>query len=95
MERSISRNKLFVLIVLVFLLLIGALLFLITRGSKAEVIPNDTRIATNTDLVYYLDIFYDGIDKNVEVSSSEAVSKVYSDYIYKTEATYGKRTEKY
>ncbi len=82
MERSISRNKLFVLIVLVFLLLIGALLFLITRGSKAEVIPNDTRIATNTDLVYYLDVVYDGIDKNVKVSSSEAVSKVYSDYIY-------------
>ena len=62
MEKRISRNKLFLLIVLVFLLLIGSLLYLVTRGSKAEVIPNDTRIATNTDLVYYLDITYDGID---------------------------------
>ena len=82
MEKRISRNKLFLLIVLVFLLLIGSLLYLVTRGSKAEVIPNDTRIATNTDLVYYLDITYDGIDKDVKISSDRATSKVYSDYIY-------------
>lgn len=82
MEKTISKNKLFLLIVLSFLLLIGSLVFLVTRGSKAEIIENNSRIATNTDLVYYLDVVYDGIDKNVKVSSDNAISKVYSDYIY-------------
>lgn len=82
MEKVISKNKLFLLIVLVFLMLIGSLLYLVTRGSRAEIIPNNSRIATNTDLAYYLDVIYDGIDKNVKTSSDTATSKVYSDYIY-------------
>ena len=79
---EVKRNKLLVLIVLSFLLLIVVLLFLVTRGSKAEVIENDTRLANNSDLVYYLDVIYDGIDKDVKISSDNATSKVYSDYIY-------------
>ena len=81
-KNKIIRNRLFVLVTLSFVFVVGVLFYLITNNSQAEIIENDTRIAQNTDLVYYLEVVYDGIDKNVKISSDTAISKVYSDYIY-------------
>ena len=53
----------------------------ILHGSLA-VIENDSRVKENSELTYYIDVIYDGKDKDVVTSSDTATAKVNSDYIY-------------
>ena len=59
---------------LIFLLVIGAF---ITRAlinhSKAELLENDTEVERNTNLTYYLNVYYDGIDVD-GVNSEDGVT---------------------
>ena len=54
-KNKLIRNRLFVLVTLSFVFVVGVLFYLITNNSQAEIIENDTRLAQNTDLVYYLE----------------------------------------
>ena len=54
---------------------------LIINGTFA-VIENDSRVKENSELTYYIDVIYDGKDKDVVTSSDTATAKVNSDYIY-------------
>ena len=62
-------------------ILVGFLL----RGldfTRAEVLENDVKVAENSDLTYYLDISYDGKDKDVTSSSDTTRATIYSDTLY-------------
>lgn len=62
-------------------LLLVVLIYGVT-SSLAALLENDVRVNENSDLTYYLNIMYDGKDKDVVSSSTTATASVFSDYIY-------------
>lgn len=74
-----KKNKL--LIVALVGICLSILLYFFST-SYAVSLDNDVRVKENSDLTYYLDIGYDGKDKNVVMSSDTATAEVRSDYIY-------------
>ena len=71
---------------LIFLFVIGAF---ITRAlinhSKAELLENDTEVERNTNLTYYLNVYYDGIDVDGVNSEDGVTAEVKSDHMYITD----------
>ena len=63
------------------LLVIIGILFLVPF-SKAQPLENDVRVAENSSLTYYLNIYYDGKDQSLVSSSDTLTASVYSDTIY-------------
>lgn len=58
-----------------------ALLVLITiffSNSKSELLENDANVQSNSELTYYLNVSYDGVDRNGIQSSDTKVSKINS-----------------
>ena len=72
------KKKYFVIIGLI--VLIGIIIYYL--GSSFALIENDSRVAPNSKLTYYIDVIYDGKDSEVVTSSDTATAKVNSDYIY-------------
>jgi hypothetical protein len=63
--------------------LICILLTVFLNSSRAAVvIENDSEVETNTELTYYLDVTYDGVDRQGKESSNTVVSEIQSGYIY-------------
>ncbi len=71
---------------LIFLFVIGAF---ITRAlinhSKAELLENDTEVERNTNLTYYLNVYYDGIDVDGVNSEDGVTAEVKSGHMYITD----------
>ena len=65
------------------LLLIGGLVFLF-KYSMAAPLENDVKVETDNELLYYLNVSYDGIDRQGVVSNS-TTSKVKGGNIYVTD----------
>ena len=63
-------------------LLCALLAFLIMRKSFAVVLDNDVEVAENSELTYYLNVSYDGVDKNGVSSTTTTVSDINSGYLY-------------
>lgn len=66
---------------------IGFLIFVLLNGyfikyTMSAILPNDVEVKPNTDLIYYLDVSYDGVDKMGNESSSTTISEIQSGYIY-------------
>ena len=61
---------------------LGFIFLLYYIGSSFALIENDSRVAPNSKLTYYIDVIYDGKDSEVVTSSDTATAKVNSDYIY-------------
>ena len=55
---------------------------LIFHKSFAVSLESGTKVASNTDLTYYIDVIYDGVDASAVASSDTATANVNSDYIY-------------
>ena len=72
------KKKIFIGIILVSIF--GFVLY--QFSSSLAMIENDSRVAENSELTYYIDVIYDGKDSEIVTSSDTAVAKVYSDYIY-------------
>lgn len=56
-----------------------------TVAVFAEILDNGTKVQPNSDLTYYLNVDYDGIDDNSNVSSDNATTNVTSDEIEVTD----------
>lgn len=65
---------------LIFLILL--LGFVCIHPTIAEVLKDGDEVKANTELIYYLDVTYDGVDVNGVESEDGTLSSVYSDYIY-------------
>ena len=50
--------------------------------SYAVSTQESIRVKENTDLTYYIDIIYDGKDKNLIMSNDSTMAEIHSDYIY-------------
>ena len=66
------------------ILLIGGLIFLF-RNSMAAPLINDVEVDVNTELLYYLNVSYDGVDRQGAVSNSTTTSEVKGGNIYVTD----------
>lgn len=79
-----KKNRLFfgafLGLVVVSATLLAATIFL--SKSTYSLLDNHVRVNENSELTYYLDVMYDGKDKNLIMSSDDAVADVRSDYIY-------------
>lgn len=78
------KNKKYYFIALILLIIISALIFLF-RNSYAILIDNDVEVQKNSELIYYLDVSYDGVDKNGIESSASVTSFIRSGNIYVTD----------
>lgn len=82
-KREIQKNKLFagafLSLVVISAALLAATIFL--SKSTYSLLDNHVRVNENSELTYYLDVMYDGKDKNLVMSSDDAVADVRSDYI--------------
>ena len=69
-----SKNKLIIL---------GILLFMVLSFTVyAVILDNDVEVEEDSDLTYYLNVSYDGVDKNGTSSSDTTVAEITSGYIY-------------
>ncbi len=77
-----KKNKLnYIFGVVIFIVFISLFILLINRSFAID-LENDSRIAPNSELIYYIDVIYDGTDAKAVTSSDNATADVYSDYIY-------------
>lgn len=67
------------LIGFILLLVVGVLIVITTR--TLSLLSNDTRVEENSELIYYIDVTYDGIDQESNVSSDSNQLKIYSGLI--------------
>ena len=74
-----NKNNYIIAIVLLGVVSIAILLF---RNSYAVLLDNDIEVAKNSELIYYLNVSYDGVDKNGVESDDVATSFVKSGNIY-------------
>lgn len=65
-----------------FILLIIICVASIISFSLSTKLDNDTEVEFNSELIYYLDITYDGVDKYGIESNDSTLSRITSDYIY-------------
>lgn len=75
-----KRKTKYIIIGLIVIVLIAVLFYI--NASFSDVLENDARVAPESLLTYYIDVIYDGKDREVSVSGDDSLAKVYSDYIY-------------
>lgn len=67
---------------LITLAVICILLTLFVGKSFAAILENDVEVEENSELTYYLNVSYDGVDRNGVASSDSTVSEINSGYLY-------------
>ncbi len=72
-----KKNNKIILIILVFIAVVVSIIGI----SYSEPIFNNEEILPDSELIYYLNIYYDGVDKNGIKSSDTTVSSVNSGYM--------------
>ena len=68
-------------LIVIFLITIFSFTIYHFSGSLAN-LENDSRVAENSDLTYYIDVIYDGVDAEAISSSDSGTAKINSDYIH-------------
>lgn len=76
------KKKINVMWIVFGIALICILLTIIIGNSFAALLDNDVEVKENSELTYYLNVSYDGVDKNGNKSSSTTVSSINSGYLY-------------
>lgn len=76
-------NKKYLLIIIGTIILIGYF-FVIDDASPSfsAMIPNSVEVEKNTELTYYLNVSFDGVDINGNSSSDTSISDLNSEVIY-------------
>ena len=71
------------IIIISSVILIGIIGVIVRHSvSSYAFLENDARVKPNSELIYYIDVIYDGKDADVITSNDSTVASVYSDYIY-------------
>ena len=64
------------------LVLLGIFIALFIGKSFATLLDNDVEVKENSELIYYLNVSYDGVDKNGTQSSTTTVSEIKSGTLF-------------
>lgn len=67
---------------IVFIIFLVIITTSIIRFSLSAKLDNDVEVEPNTELIYYLDVSYNGVDKYGTESNDTTVSEITSDYIF-------------
>lgn len=65
-----------------FLFLMMTALAIFFISSSYSLLDNHVRVKENSELTYYIDVIYDGKDKNATTSDDNTLAEIRSDYIY-------------
>ena len=79
--KKVNNKKVFLFGGIFSVVIIVALISFVSSSMSVS-LENDARVEENSNLTYYLDVLYDGKDKDVVTSSNTATASLYSDYIY-------------
>ena len=71
------KNKKIIFSILIFVIAIIAVI----GFSYSEVLENDVEVEPDTNLTYYLDVTYDGVDRNGVESNDDTTAAIHSGYI--------------
>ena len=74
-----KKKMLWITIILIIALIL--LIVFVSKGFSA-LLENDVEVKANSELTYYLNVSYDGVDKNGTKSNSTTVAEINSDTIY-------------
>lgn len=77
-----NKKKLIIGLLILAIIAVTIVTAIIASPSLAAPLENDVRIEENSELIYYIDVIYDGKDVEATTSSDNATARVYSDYIY-------------
>ena len=78
----VRKPVLIILFLVVSLSIFAFLQFTRMEGFDDSVVEFEKPLEPGSELTYYLDVTYDGVDREGIESSNETLSKIYSDYIY-------------
>jgi len=76
------KNKYKIILSLILIFLFSFTMYKIFPSSAADTLEDGDRVAENSELTYYIDVYYDGVDATPTTSSDTAVAKVNSGVIY-------------
>ena len=79
MKKKIEKKTILKISTVVLLFVVVGLFFLL-KASYA--LDNGSRVEPESELIYYIDVVYDGKDSNGATSNENTVANVYSNYIY-------------
>lgn len=74
------KKKLTITLISVILVTLVGMLISFLKTSWA--LENDSRVGENAPITFYIDVMYDGTDREAVTSNNTTIAKVYSDYIY-------------
>ena len=78
-----NRKYLFIIIGTLILIIFGYIFLIDDVGpSLSALLPNSVEVEKDTDLTYYLNVYYDGVVVNCVASSDTTVAYINSDVIY-------------
>lgn len=77
-----EKNKRLYICIIILFFCVTFIIAYSSRISYAAPLENSVRVKENSDLTYYIDIIYDGKDKNLVMSNDSTMAEVHSDYIY-------------
>ena len=82
MEEAIKIKKKLNLFWIIFAIaIITIILTILVGNSFAALLDNDVEVEENSELIYYLNVSYDGVDRNGSKSSDTTMSKISSGVI--------------
>lgn len=81
MNRKNHQRKIYIIGSCLIFLISLSLIILIGR-SFATPLENDVEVEPNTELTYYLNVSYDGIDSEGVISSDATIAEIKSGYLY-------------
>ena len=82
MEEAIKIKKKLNLFWIIFAIaIITIILTILVGNSFAALLDNDVEVEENSELIYYLNVSYDGVDRNGSKSSDTTISKISSGVI--------------
>ena len=79
--KNITKNKRNIMIFSIFLVVVFIVVLILGRSFSA-VLDNDVEVQPDTDLTYYLNVSYDGIDRNGTKSDDTTVAQINSGTLY-------------
>lgn len=81
-DKSLLKKKKIIIGSCAFLFLVMTALAIFFISSSYSLLDNHVRVKENSELTYYIDVIYDGKDKNATTSDDNTLADIRSDYIY-------------
>lgn len=76
------RKRITIILLTMLVLVIGFIFVIFINHSFAVPLENDVEVSPNSQLTYYLNISYDGVDRDGNKSSDSSVLEIKSGYLY-------------